>query len=251
MGWVTVRVALAHLLPGLISTVIVFVVWFNYLTHELNLDATLVISIYLFIGLIAGIILDSVRHRFDKHYIAYFNSSWFRYWIDNGLSRVTKTWKVHQPLKVLYEYYDMKEREAVRLWLDLRLDKAGKLAEKIRDNPVLEKEFYRTTITIGDKWALLHVIDKDAAEFFLNEYFSYYEFSFNCLVASVFMAFAIIGYLLAGHMDKHIALSLLVLTLLLMLVLDSSASFWLLACKRYTRKYILYSILREEGDGIA
>jgi len=185
MGWVSIRIALAHLLPGFIPALLFFTVMSEALKQRLFGIPGDVITVYFLSSISLGIVIDLMRHRFERIFINWLNLTWIRYMFALIISKIRKRPSNFLPLKKSYQNYDKKEKKVVKLWLSLQLEKHTELAQKIEGNNTLQKEYYNLTITSGDRWALLNILEKDSLKFMMEEYFSYYEFSFNFMVAII------------------------------------------------------------------
>ncbi len=249
MGWVNIRIALANLLPGLFPTL--FLMFFfmpnsqrildiSYITSNINISN---ITIFFICSVIIGIIIDLLRPKVEKIYIKYLNISSIVFIIIKVFSAFTKHKVKFLTLKQKFDYYDRKEKEVIKLWMSIQLFKHKDYIHNwIKENDILKKEFYNPTITSGDRWALINIIEKDSLEFLMQEYFSFYQFSFNLMV-SIVISLVILFFLSIFRKIKFVYYIFIIIFIFLIL-LDNLTEFWLLSTKRFVRKLIIFSLLK-------
>lgn len=244
MGWVTIRIALAHLLPGFIPTLLFFGIMTSRIKPKIFDNAGSVITVYILSSIVLGIMIDLMRHKFERIFINWFNLTWIRYILALMISKIRKHPIGYLPLKRSFQNYNEKEKESIKLWLSLQLEKHKELNEKIKGNVILEKEYNNPTITSGDRWALLNILEKDSLRFMMEEYFSYYEFSFNCMVAIILTEMINLYFLISDQLTNSYFWIITVACFILIIIFHELSVFWLLATKRFTRKLILFSLIK-------
>jgi hypothetical protein len=244
MGWVTIRIALAHLLPGFIPTLLFLIVMGEEIKAKIFETSGFVITVYILSSIVIGIVMDLLRHKFERIFINWINLTWLKYIFALMLSKIRKHPVGFLPLNQSYQNYDKKEKESIKLWLSLQLEKHKELNEKIIGNTILEKEYKSPTITSGDRWALINILEKDSLRFMTEEYFLYYEFSFNCLLAMIFTEMINLYFLSSGRLDRDYFWIITLACSILIIVFHELAVFWLLASKRFARKLILFSLIK-------
>lgn len=240
MGWVTIRIALAHLLPGFIPTLL----FFSIIKPKIFETTGGVITLYILSSIMLGIMIDLMRHKFETIFINWLNLTWIRYIFALVVSKIGKHPVGYLPLKRSFQNYNEKEKESIKLWLSLQLEKHKRLNEKIKGNVILEKEYNNPTITSGDKWALLNIMEKDSLRWTMEEYFSYYEFSFNCMVTIILTEIINICFLISGQLTNPYFWIITVVCFILIIPFHELSVYWLLATKRFTRKLILFSLIK-------
>jgi len=244
MGWVTIRIALAHLLPGFFPTLLFFYIVSGAVKQKIFGTAGDMITIYIISSIALGIIIDLLRHRFEGVFVKWLNLTWLKYIFALIISKIKKCPVRFLPLKESYKNYDDKKKEVIKLWLSLRLEKNKELNKKIKGNAILEKEYNNPTITSGDRWALLNLLEKDALRFMMEEYFSYYEFSFNCMVAIILTEVVNLYFFISGQLTSNLFWIITIVCFILIIIFHELTCFWLLATKRFVRKLLLFSLVK-------
>ncbi|MCF8057242.1 MAG: hypothetical protein K9K37_11475 [Desulfocapsa sp.] len=244
MGWVTIRIALAHLLPGFIPTLLFFSVMMSQIEPKIFETTGGVITVYILSSIVLGIVIDLMRHKFEKIFINWLNLTWLRYIFALIISKIKKHPVGYLPLKRSFQNYNEKEKESIKLWLSLQLEKHKEVNEKIKANVILEREYNNPTITSGDRWAILNILEKDSLRFMMEEYFSYYEFSFNCMVSITLTELINLYFLISGQLTNTSFWIITVVCFIFIITFHELSVFWLLATKRFTRKLILFSLIK-------
>lgn len=244
MGWVTIRIALAHLLPGFIPTSLFFIVKSESIRQKIFGTAGDIIPVYILSSIMLGILIDLMRHKFEGIFINWLNLTWLKYLVAFMISKIRRRHISYLPLRKSYKDYNNKERETIKLWLSVQLEKHNEVKDKIKDNSKLKKECYNPTITSGDRWALLNILEKDSLRFMMEEYFSYYEFSFNCMVAIILMAMINLYFFISCQINIVNFWSVTLACTVFTVIFHELAIFWLLATKRFVRKLLLFSLIK-------
>ncbi len=240
-----IRLALAFLFPGFIPTIFLIFV----LKREESIDLTaLDITLYIIGSIFIGIFIDFFRHRIEKPFINYFGFTKLRMLIGKCYKFVfCKEYRVIN-LKKEYLAYDEKDKEVIRLWIQTRLDKNTSVIKKIEKSDILNKEYHAGTITVGDRWVLLNILQPNSVDFFMKEYHSFYQFSFNCLIAFLITWILSIILFLREMINSNSFLWIFISCSILIWFLHERTIHWILSCKRYLRKIILYSIISSPED---
>jgi len=244
MGWVTIRIALAHLLPGFFPTMFFFVVMRDVIRQDLLGTTGEFITVYILISIALGITIDIMRHKFEKIFINWVNFTWIKYLFYLFVSKIKKKPTRYFPLKRSYQNYDEKEKTSIKLWLSLQLKKHDEINEHIKSNPILEKEYIKPTITSGDRWALLNILERDSMRFMMEEYFSYYEFSFNSMLTIILAEIINLFFYFTNRLTCESFWIITSVCLILIVLFHELTIFWLLSTKRFARKLILFSLLK-------
>lgn len=252
MGWVSLRVVLAYILPGFLPVSVV-AYFCGYLIFGPNqTSSTLDIGSYLLLGVLAGLVIDAFRHRAHKALVrsrlAGFLTRLVLYPVSaltRGIITVSADWPYGA-----YTHYDEHEKELIRLWLKVKYHQNKQLArdaEKLGYKGYFDDLINTGTIGTSEIWAMLALLGHQKLRFFLEEHFSYYEFAMNIycalwftliygVIAALirFSEFSLIWWLIwiAGHI---VALGL---------VYDT-AMFWLLVSKRFFRKLLEFELLND------
>ena len=240
MGWVTIRIALAYLLPGFIPTLLFFsIVKINVIGNTGSIT-----TVYILSSIMLGIMIDLVRHRIENIFVNWLNLTWIKYVFVRMICKIRKRPVGYLPLKRIFRNYDEKEKQSIKLWLSLQLEKHEDLNKKIEGNVILEKEYKNPTITSGDRWALLNILAKDNLKWMVEEYFSYYEFSFNCMMALILTEMINISFFISSQLTKAHFWVITVAFFILFIPFHELCIYWLLATKRFARKLILFSLIK-------
>jgi hypothetical protein len=240
MAWITLRLALAHLLPGFLLMFFVLLVAKKVLDIFLETSAAEKVALITISSIVLGIVIDLFRHKIERHFIKWANLTQITHLFRKMLRRSSG----HRTLHNLFKDYEEKERAAVRLYLSSQLSKHTEIERVVEKDDILTHEYRNPNITSGDRWALLNVLDKDSLKWMMEEYFSYYEFSFNCMIALSLCEAANFIFYFCGNIDKKTFWPIAIVLAFLIVVFNESTAFWLLASKRYARKIILFSLIK-------
>jgi hypothetical protein len=106
------------------------------------------------------------------------------------------------PLRESWKKYQDREQAIMRLWIISNVNKSGGL-NKILSNfdsyskyvkkhsiskmkSLIEEEYLKSNLTKGDKWAMLSLIEEEMKNFIWEEYFLFYQSSFNTFLSCLF-----------------------------------------------------------------
>lgn len=243
MNWINIRLFLVHLLPGFLPTLLFFSTIRRWLDPDILGDKTNIFILYVLSSISAGIVIAHLKRIFIKPFLNWCNLYWIKYWFRRLLSRFNSAAQDIITLKEAHRRYEQKLTEAVKLWLKVRLTANPKIKAEIENNPILKKEYLNPTITSGDWWALLSLREKHSLQFYLEEYFSFYEFSSNFLVSVVVTETLAIFFWMFDYLSspafKWISLAFGITFILF----HELTIFWVLATYRFIRKVLLFSII--------
>ena len=239
-----IRLAFAFLFPGFIPTSLFFYVTErNTTTSEINY-----FTLYVLVSIAVGVFIDVFRHRFENYFVLYFGFTRAKKIFQRIVKKIFKKEIKVIDVKEASQAYEEREKEIIKLWIANQLDKNKAIAEKIKGNKILESEYINPSITSGDRWALLNIISAETMDFFLREYFIYYQFCFNCLIGFLIAFILNIVFLCINMVTLHQFWIILSICLPFLWLLHERAIHWLLSCRRYSRKVLLYSIIKDGED---
>jgi hypothetical protein len=243
MGWINFRIALAYLIPGFIP-LIFFVLTTNNPEYKMGSYSAEEITLAIIAGIAIGMFIDLFKHLVEKTFINWCNLTFIKVFFKK-LFRRKKLKKPNWTLKQQNADYEEKVRETINFWIAYQIDKK-KLTDKIHANEVMKKEYYEALITSGDRWALINILESDTTNFMIQDYFTYYQFSFNSFISLILTTiFSCILYSFGLINYNTFWWTLLILGILI-LFLHERTVFWLLATRRFSRKIILYSMLKDD-----
>ena len=243
MGWINFRIALAYLIPGFIP-LIFFVLTINIPHYKMGSYSTEQITLAIIAGIALGMFIDLLKHRVEKSFISWCNLTIIKVLFRKIFGKKNPK-KPNWTLKQQNADYEEKVRETIRFWIVNQIDKKN-LTNKIQTNEVIKKEYYETLITSGDRWALINILENDTTNFMIQDYFTYYQFSFNSFISLILTTILSCFLYSFGLINSQTFWWTLLILSILILFLHERTVFWLLATRRFSRKIILYSMLKDD-----
>lgn len=243
MGWINFRIALAYLIPGFIP-LILFVLTVDNPRYKIGSYTTEQITLAIVGGIALGMFIDLLKHRVEKAFINWCNLTILKVFFRKLLFK-KKLIKPNWTLKQQNADYEDKVKETIKFWIANQIDKKN-LKDKIQANETVRKEYYETLITSGDRWALINILESDTTNFLIQDYFTYYQFAFNSFISLILTTIFSCILFSIGLVTKQTFWWTLPVLLTLILFLHERTVFWLLATRRFSRKIILYSMLKDD-----
>jgi hypothetical protein len=242
MNFLNFRSVLAYLIPGF--TPIVFTLLLaKPLFHEIKSFTVAEFTIFIISGVTLGLLIDLFKQLFEKPFVIWCNLTIFKVFFKRILG-VDETKKPNWTLRQQFEDYELKLKETIKFWIDIQIEKK-ELGDKIQKSEIIRKEYYETLITVGDRWALLNILEKDSLDYIIQEYHTYYQFSFNTFISIGITIILSSTFYFQNMIDHTVFWVTLPILSILFVFLQERAIFWLLAIRRFSRKIILYSILKD------
>lgn len=249
MGGITFRLLLAHLLPGFLPTLLFFAVLKKDIQVNVFGKGTDIFTLYVLASISMGIVVDLLKRKFMGPFMRWANLRWIGYFTRKLYYCIRRNRREVISLREAFRRYEEKLAEAVRLWLALRIGANRKIQVAIKDSHILTKEFMHPTITSGDWWALLSIREQSSLRFFLEEYFSYYEFSSNFFVSLLITEGLAVFFRFSGDLSPYAFSWISIAFGVAAILFHELTIFWMLATRRFVRKVLLYSILENHADG--
>ena len=253
MGWVSLRVVLAYVLPGFLPiTAVAYFYGFDFLDPR-RTGSSLEVSAFLLAGVLAGLFIDSFRHRAHKALVKFRAAAFISRIVllpisllTGGLISCSRDWP-----QAAYEHYSEHEKRLIRLWMKLKYAQSSSLSSSNAGKDVTEyfdELVERGTIGFSEIWALLALMGHEKLRFFADEHFSYYEFAMN-LYCALWFTFAyglVVGALHHTEFSAVWWLLWIVGHLVALGLVYDMAMFWLLVSKRFFRKLLEFDLLNCE-----
>ena len=241
MGWVTIRYALAHILPGMIPVL--------FLIHYIDGIETVAkiigdVPSYFLAALFFGAIIELVRPIIQSNAL-FTKAPNPIVWIIGQYKRITKKEYVYRSLASLYNDYKKKEEAVIRFWIHQRYIKQDQgFKESVELDDMLKNQYTELpTITSGDRWAVLLILENNGLKFMVDEYFSYYQFAFNLWLSGIISGLFVFSLWLFGEINWKEIVFIFTFLVLAHFILHAVTMYWWLAISRFARKLItFYSI---------
>jgi hypothetical protein len=231
---------LALLLPGLIP-----LCYYELIVKSGPLpDTPEKLTLFLLGGVGIGVSIDLFRHITENIWLVKTNFlRWLLRPLTNLVAGLLKRDNYLDPKMTALTHYAKDEQEVIRAWVALKATEDFKL-QTAQLSAAARKELLEPTVSAGDKWALLSVIDKDSLKFLLDEYFTFYELSFNVMLSLLLTLVYNIWSFLTGSVPPGRGLLLSGVLLVLVFLFQETAIWWQLLSKRFARKVIAFHVLQ-------
>ena len=231
---------MAHILPGFLPIIVALFLIAKDQSFSISAET---LTICAFGSIALGISIDICRRKIENVFIKWINLTWIKVLFGKIYSLLLRRKNNIWSLRTLFNRYDNKQKEALKLWLKIKLAKNPDILKEIGSNGLLKKEFLDPTITSGDWWALLNIREKVGLSFYMQEYFVFYEFSFNFMIALIISELIMMYFVVYGNLSSGTYYQISGLGFILILIFHESTVHWLLSTKRFLRKLLLYSLL--------
>jgi len=253
MAWITFEIGFSILLPGILPTLILLWGKLDYLNSKIGLGN--LFFLFLFVSIVVGFFIESIRFSSETIEIDILPAT-----IVNCLKRVFFNERVkkehNETRKDKSNFYKEEELKAIRFWIMYYyMKKKDSYCKVLKDKPDLfefiEKEYLHSNISVtSDKWIILSLLKGEAGRFLWEEYFIYYQASYNHML-SMLLSFVIylIIYFPREIMTIYSSLDILKLIFFPLIFIALSIFFgnvafnWKIAIRKLSKKIILYSQL--------
>jgi len=194
--------------PGLFPTLVIFLANTKLFQFQ---NPGIVLFVFLVVDITLSIFLENIRYGFFQKYSIserkFFSKNLLKFFY---LVRNDEVF----PLKEVWKHYGNEEQAAIKFWIMLNIEKSGglikildifdsykrhveqsyekykNLTEELEKIPqiksIIENEYLNPTLTSGDGWVILSLLQEEAKSFVWEEYFLFYQSSYNTILSCLF-----------------------------------------------------------------
>ena len=253
MVWITIEIGFSILLPGVLPTLILLWGKLDYLNSKIGFGN--LFFLFLFFSMIIGLLLEFSRFSSETIEIDLLPSTIVGFLKRIFLNKKAKR-KSKKTRKKESDTYKEEEAKAIKFWITYYYMKKKDGFEKaLKNNPRLmkfiDREYSEPKVSVtSDKWIVLSLLQGEARRFLWEEYFIYYQASYNHML-SMLLSFVLYFSIYTISRIKTISslfdiLKLLVVPLIFIILsifFGNVAFHWKIAIRKLAKKIILYSQL--------
>jgi hypothetical protein len=202
------RILLVYITPGLFPTLVIFLANTNLFRFQ---NPGIVIFVFLVVDIILSIFLENIRFSFFQKFSInkrkFFSKNLYKFF---SLVKSDEIFTLNEA----WEHYENEEQAAIKLWIISNIEKSGglikilgnfdsyrryvvqackkyeNLKEELEKIPqikaTVENGYLRPTLTTGDRWVILGLLQEEAKSFVWEEYFLFYQSSYNTMLSCLF-----------------------------------------------------------------
>jgi hypothetical protein len=263
MGWITLKTVLMYVLPGFIPTFI----FYNLLSiaaislpKPVGLKEIVTITrpeldlgnfgLYLIASIIIGIMIDMIRHveGISKH-LWKFLLGIVKPHTKDKLPVENKPSTDNKTLAEVFKELGKETDELVALWMCLHLKNNDSIHNITKEYPfdIIRPEFTNACCCEVRHFAglsLLQVIDKDSAQYVIEEPQAYYAFAFNMMIAIILTALLGVIFYATSYIDGVFTFTIVLISFIVVAITRHAAMRLRIKTTNEINNLLTFSILK-------